>query len=56
MLLWLDLDNNAVLGHLFLDQYDFLDTFNHEVASRVVRALLSLASQLRMVHLGEPTI
>ena len=55
MILWLDFNDNAILGHLLLDEDRFLDTTNDKVAARIVRTLLDLG-QLIMIHLREPAI
>ena len=52
MVLGLDLDDDSILRHLLLDEDDFLDTFDDEVAARVIWALLGFAGKLLVVHRG----
>ena len=56
VVLGLNLDDDAILRHLLLNEDDFLDAFNDEVAARVVRTLLGLAGELLVVHGREPTV
>ena len=53
--LWVNLNNDPVLGHLLLDLDDFLHALHNEVASGVIRTLLDFGEVLSL-GLGQPAV
>lgn len=56
VVLGFNFNNDSILRHLLLDQDNFLDSADNEVAAWVIRALLRHACKLLMVHLREPAV